>query len=67
MQAVLMGRADLITSNIKDKVKSIFNQLRGFKDSDGYYYWAKDNDGLSDNSLVTATMSIYLSLKALDN
>jgi hypothetical protein len=67
MQAVLMGRADLITSNIKEQVKSIFNQLQGFKDSDGYYYWAKDNNGMSDNSLITATMSIYLSLKALDN
>jgi hypothetical protein len=67
MQAVLMGRDDLITPNIKSKINIIFDQLDNFKDSDGYYSWAKDSNGLSDNSLITASMSIFLSLKALNN
>jgi len=67
MQAVLMGRGDLITSDIKSKIKIIFDQLDRFRDTDGYYNWARDKNGLCDNSLITASMSIFLSLKALNN
>ena len=35
-----------------------------FQDKDGFYYWAKNDDGYSDNSLITATMSIYISIMA---
>ena len=66
MQAVLMGQTNFVTPYIKSKIKLIFNQLEEFKDEDGYYYWAKDKNGFSDNSLITASMSIFLSLKALD-
>ena len=67
MQAVLMGRGDLITSDIKSKIKIIFDQLDRFRDTDGYYNWARDKNGFCDNSLITASMSIFLSLKALNN
>ena len=66
MQAVLMGRDDLLNPYIKSQLKVIFAQLDKFKDSEGYYYWAKDTKGFSDNSLITASMSIFLSLKAFD-
>ena len=46
------------------KLEEIFRKLNNFCDDDGYYFWAKDNNGYSDNSLVTATMSIILSLVA---
>ena len=46
------------------KLEEIFRKLNNFCDDDGYYFWAKDHNGYSDNSLVTATMSIILSLVA---
>ena len=61
-----MGRDDLLNPYIKSQLKVIFAQLDKFKDSEGYYYWAKDTKGFSDNSLITASMSIFLSLKAFD-
>ena len=51
---------------IKSQIKIIFDQLHEFKDSEGYYFWARDEKGFSDNSLITASMSIFLSLKAFD-
>ncbi|MDC0124102.1 hypothetical protein OAI17_02020 [Gammaproteobacteria bacterium] len=66
MQAILMGRDDLLNPFIKSQIKIIFDQLHEFKDSEGYYFWAKDKKGFSDNSLITASMSIFLSLKAFD-
>jgi hypothetical protein len=65
-QALLMGRDDLVNDYLKSKIQIIFDQLLNFKDSDGYYYWAIDKNGFSDNSLITASMSIFLSLMALD-
>ena len=46
------------------KLENIFETLNDFKDQDGYFYWAKDCNGYSDNSLITASMSILLSLVA---
>ena len=48
------------------KLENIFEVLNDFKDEDGYFYWAKDSNGYSDNSLITASMSIFLSLIAKD-
>ena len=31
------------------------------------FYWAQDQKGMCDNSLITATASIYLSLKCAIN
>ena len=56
------------TTNMTDKnesnLKEIFNQLAAFKDSEGYYYWAKNKNNFDDNSLITASMSIFLSIAA---
>ncbi len=67
MQAKLMGRDESKVTEFESKIETIFNRLKNFKDKDGYYFWAKDKNGYSDNSLITATMSIFLSLKALNN
>ena len=48
------------------KLENVFEALNHFKDHDGYFYWAKDSNGYSDNSLITASMSIFLSLMAKD-
>jgi hypothetical protein len=48
------------------KLENIFEALNDFKDEDGYFYWAKDSNGYSDNSLITASMSIFLSMVAKD-
>ena len=50
-----------------DKLNKIFKALKNFQDKDGFYYWAKNDDGYSDNSLITATMSIYLSITAKES
>ena len=50
-----------------DKLNKIFEALKNFQDKDGFYYWAKNDDGYSDNSLITATMSIYLSITAKES
>jgi|TARA_B110000459_G_C16590401_1_gene485908 hypothetical protein len=67
MQARLMGRNEPKIDEFESKLENIFDNLKNFKDKDGYYFWAKDKNGYSDNSLITATMSIFLSLKALNN
>ena len=38
--------------------------MKSFKDSDGYFYWAKNSEGYADNSLITASCSIELSRRA---
>jgi len=48
------------------KLENVFEALNDFKDHDGYFYWAKDCNGYLDNSLITASMSILLSLVAKD-
>jgi len=42
----------------------IFSSLLDFMDEDGMYYWSKDDNGYSDNSLITASMSIAISVRA---
>jgi hypothetical protein len=64
MQAMLIRDEESFPKKYSPQINNIFDQLENFKDDDGYYYWAKDKKGLSDNSLITATMSILLSLTA---
>ena len=64
MQAMLIRDEESFPKEYSPQINKIFDQLENFKDDDGYYYWAKDKKGLSDNSLITATMSILLSLTA---
>ena len=54
----------ILTNEQLIKLENIFETLNDFKDQDGYFYWAKDCNGYSDNSLITASMSILLSLVA---
>jgi len=56
----------ILTNEQLLKLENIFEVLDDFKDEDGYFYWAKDSNGYSDNSLITASMSIFLSLVAKD-
>ena len=56
----------ILTNEQLLKLENIFEVLNDFKDEDGYFYWAKDSNGYSDNSLITASMSIFLSLVAKD-
>jgi hypothetical protein len=56
----------ILTNEQLLKLENIFEVLNDFKDEDGYFYWAKDSNGYSDNSLITASMSILLSLVAKD-
>ena len=56
----------ILTNEQLLKLENIFVVLDDFKDEDGYFYWAKDSNGYSDNSLITASMSIFLSLVAKD-
>ena len=56
----------ILTSEQLLKLENIFEALNDFKDEDGYFYWAKDSNGYSDNSLITASMSIFLSMVAKD-
>ena len=44
-------------------LRGITNKTLEARDKYGYFYWATDKRGLSDNSLITATSSIFLSLK----
>jgi len=56
----------ILTNEQLLKLENVFEALNEFKDEDGYFYWAKDSNGYSDNSLITASMSILLSLAAKD-
>ena len=56
----------ILTNEQLLKLENIFEVLDDFKDEDGYFYWAKDSNGYSDNSLITASMSIFLSMVAKD-
>ena len=43
-----------MTDKNESNLKEIFNQLAAFKDSEGYYYWAKNKNNFDDNSLITS-------------
>lgn len=68
MQAALIDKKQdyhKILNQIQlNKLNKIFKGLKNFQDKDGFYYWAKNDDGYYDNSLITATMSIYISIMA---
>ena len=49
----------------KNKIQDIYNSTLAFADSEGFLFWAKDEDGYSDNSLITASCSVHISLKTL--
>ena len=60
------------SSNNKKVLHDNLEILRGIvlktlaaRDEYGYFYWAKDKNGFNDNSLITATSSIFLSLKCV--
>ena len=46
------------------QLNTIFSSLLDFMDTDGMYYWSKDDNGYADNSLITASMSIAISVQA---
>ena len=46
-------------------IRGIAKKTLEARDEYGYFFWARDKKGLLDNSLITATSSIYLSLKCI--
>ena len=50
----------------KKEIQSIYNSTLAFADSKGFLFWAKDEDGYSDNSLITASCSVHISLKTYE-
>ena len=50
--------------SFRTEIHLIYAALRKFKREDGFYFWAQDKNGFSDNSLITATCSIELSRRA---
>ena len=50
----------------KKEIQSIYNSTLSFADSEGFLFWAKDEDGYSDNSLITASCSVHISLKTYE-
>ena len=51
----------------RKEIQAIYNSTLAFADSDGFLFWAKDKDGFSDNSLITASCSVHISLKTYEN
>ena len=50
--------------SFRTQIHFIYATLKKFKAEDGFYFWAQDESGFSDNSLITATCSIELSRRA---
>ena len=50
----------------KNKIQDIYNATLAFADSEGFLFWAKDEGGYSDNSLITASCSVHISLKTYE-
>ena len=48
----------------RDLIHEIYKSTKTFQNLDGFYHWAKDKNGFSDNSLITSTCSIELSRRA---
>ena len=48
----------------RSEIHQIFKGTSKFKDSEGYYHWALDKNGLADDSLVTSSCSLELSRRA---
>ena len=54
---------DLLKKNF-ETLKKIVEKTINSRDDYGFFYWAEKNGEFQDNSLISATSSIYLSLKA---
>ena len=48
----------------RSEIHQIYKGTLKFKDADGYYHWALDQNGLADDSLVTSSCSLELSRRA---
>ena len=54
---------ELLKKNF-DPLKKIVEKTINSRDNYGFFYWAEKDGEFQDNSLISATSSIYLSLKA---
>ena len=63
LKAFTLKSQDLKTTKYKKEIQDIYNSTLTFADSDGFLFWARDKDGFSDNSLITASCSVHISLK----
>ncbi len=50
----------------KKQIQAIYNSTLAFADSEGFLFWAKNENGFSDNSLITASCSVHISLKTYE-
>ena len=48
----------------RSEIHQIYKGTLKFKDADGFYHWALDQNGLADDSLVTSSCSLELSRRA---
>ena len=48
----------------RSEIHQIYKGTLKFKDADGYYHWALDQNGLLDDTLVTSSCSLELSRRA---
>ena len=48
----------------RSEIHQIYKGTKKFKDADGYYHWALDQNGLLDDTLVTSSCSLELSRRA---
>ena len=48
----------------RSEIHQIYKGTFKFKDADGYYHWALDQNGLLDDTLVTSSCSLELSRRA---
>ena len=66
-QHLLMGNNDSYVKNYLKTLSNIVEAVLAARDDQGCFFWAQDKKGMCDNTLVTATASIYLSLKCSIN
>jgi hypothetical protein len=45
-------------------LSKVYKGMKDFQDEEGYFFWAKNENGFVDNSLITATCSLELSRRA---
>jgi len=63
LQYLHMGLDKKYVKEKLNEVAKITEATLAARDQFGCFYWAQDINGMCDNSLITATSSIYLSLK----
>lgn len=64
LQKYLIDKDLNYLQSFRKQIHLIYAALKKFKGEDGFYFWAQDENGFSDNSLITATCSIELSRRA---